>query len=62
MFEGLLGLILLALVIYGLVKTWSSPAALATKVIWSVVLIMLPVVGFIAWLLIGPRGPDPSYA
>jgi O-antigen ligase len=53
--SGLLGLILLICVIYAIVKTAQSRAPTSTKVIWIVVLLLLPVIGFILWLLLGPK-------
>lgn len=57
MFEltGLGGLILLALDIWALVSIFGSPASTGTKVLWSLLVILLPLVGFIAWLIAGPR-------
>ncbi len=52
---GILGFILLICVIYAIVKTVGSRASTGTKVIWIVVLLLLPVVGFILWLFLGPR-------
>ena len=63
MFElsGIGGLILLALDIYALGSIVSSDASTAKKVIWSLAVIIFPLVGFIAWLLFGPRG-SPRHA
>jgi hypothetical protein len=61
MLEGLFGLIVLALAIYAIVKTWGSSASTAAKAVWTIVLIFLPVIGFIAWLLVGPKD-SPTYA
>lgn len=57
MFEltGLGGLLLFALDIWALVSIINSPASTGTKVIWSLVVIFLPLIGFIAWLFAGPR-------
>jgi len=52
---GLLGLILLACVIYAIVKTVESSASTGAKVLWILVLLLLPLLGFILWLLLGPR-------
>lgn len=54
-FSGLLGLILLVCVIYGIVKTVQSPASTGAKVIWILVMLFLPLLGFIAWLIFGPK-------
>jgi len=52
---GLIGLIGLALIIYALVKTIGSNAGTGSKVIWNLILLLFPFVGFIAWLIFGPR-------
>lgn len=54
---GLLGLILLVCVVYAIVKTVQSRASTGTKVIWIVVLLLLPLLGFILWLIFGPKKP-----
>lgn len=53
---GLLGLIVLALDIYAIYKVLTSGASGLAKVIWTVVILLLPVLGFIAWLVAGPKG------
>lgn len=52
---GFLGFILLVLVIYAIVKTLQSGASTGTKVVWVVVLLFLPLLGFILWLFLGPK-------
>ncbi len=52
---GLLGLIILVLDIWALVKVFQSAAETGTKVLWIVLIIVLPVFGFILWLLFGPQ-------
>jgi hypothetical protein len=54
--EFILGLVVLVLDIYAIYQTLTSPASTAAKVIWTIVIILLPVIGFIAWLVAGPRG------
>lgn len=53
---GFLGFVLLICVIYAIVKTLQSRASTGTKVLWVVVLLILPFIGFILWLLLGPKG------
>lgn len=53
---GLLGLLLLVLDVYAIVKTVQSPADTGAKVIWIVLIILFPFLGFLLWLLFGPRG------
>lgn len=52
---GFFGLILLICVIYAIVKTVQSGAGTGAKVIWILVLLLLPFLGFILWLLLGPK-------
>jgi Phospholipase_D-nuclease N-terminal len=52
---GLLGLIILVLDVWALVKVFQSAAQTGTKVLWIVLIIVLPVFGFILWLLFGPK-------
>ncbi|RUO29456.1 PLD nuclease N-terminal domain-containing protein [Aliidiomarina sanyensis] len=53
---GLLGIIHLILIVWALVKIMQSTATTGTKVLWIVLVILLPVIGFIIWLLMGPKG------
>lgn len=53
--SGFFGLILLVCVIYAVVKTIQSRAGTGAKVIWILVLLLLPFLGFILWLIFGPR-------
>ena len=52
---GLLGLVILILDIYAIVKILGSAASTGTKVLWIVVIVLLPVVGLILWALMGPK-------
>jgi hypothetical protein len=54
--EGIFGLIILALDIYAIVKILGSGASTAAKVGWTLLVVVLPVLGFIIWLIAGPRG------
>ncbi|MDQ0313704.1 PLDc N-terminal domain-containing protein [Amorphus orientalis] len=56
-FGGLLGLIILALDIYAIVKIIGSGASTGAKVIWILVILFLPLIGLILWLLFGPSKP-----
>ncbi|MBK1701481.1 PLDc N-terminal domain-containing protein [Thiococcus pfennigii] len=53
---GLFGLILLILNVYAVVKIVQSRADTAAKVLWIVLILLLPVVGLILWALFGPKG------
>lgn len=54
--SGLLGLIILVLDIYAIVKTVQSPAGTGAKVGWIVVILLLPVLGLLLWFFLGPKG------
>ncbi len=51
---GLFGLIVLIADIWAIIKTIESRATTGTKVIWVVVILLLPVLGLILWLIFGP--------
>ena len=53
--SGLLGLILLVLDVFAIVKTIGSGASTGTKVLWVVVILLLPLLGLILWWLLGPK-------
>lgn len=53
---GLFGLLVLIADIYAIYNVLTSGASTTSKVIWTLVILILPVLGFIAWLIAGPRG------
>lgn len=53
-FGGILSLLFLALLIWAIVRTAASRAGTGTKVLWILILILIPLIGLIAWLLFGP--------
>jgi hypothetical protein len=53
---GLLGLVILIADIWAIVKTFDSPSSTGSKVLWIALILVLPVLGFILWLIAGPRG------
>lgn len=52
---GLLGLVILVLDVYAIVKTVGSNAGTGAKVLWIVLILLLPVLGLILWALMGPK-------
>lgn len=54
-YSGLLGVIILVLDIYAIIRVAQSGAGPLSKAIWIVVILLLPVLGLIAWLLFGPK-------
>ncbi len=55
-YAGLGGLIVLALNIWAIISILGSGTTTGTKVLWTLLVLVLPVIGFIIWLLAGPRG------
>ena len=53
---GLFGLIILILNVYAIVKIVQSSASTGAKVGWIVVILLLPVLGLLIWLFLGPKG------
>jgi Phospholipase_D-nuclease N-terminal len=53
--EFIFGLIVLALDIWAIVNVIGSPASTGSKILWTLLIIILPVVGFIIWFFAGPR-------
>ena len=52
---GLVGLILLALNLWAIVSIVGSPETTGAKVLWTLLVLVMPVLGFIIWLVAGPR-------
>ena len=53
---GILGLLVLVADIYAIVKTVQSSASTGAKVLWIVLILVLPILGLIIWFLAGPKG------
>lgn len=53
---GLGGLIILILDVYAIVKIIGSGASTGSKVLWTVIVLLLPILGVILWFLLGPKG------
>jgi len=47
--------------IWAIVNIFQSPAAsTGAKILWTLLILFLPVIGLIIWLLVGPRGSKAS--
>lgn len=53
---GILGLVILILDIWAIVKIFQSSASTGAKVLWTLLIILLPILGLIIWFLLGPKG------
>ena len=54
-FSGIGGLVLLVLDVWAIVSIVNAPVATGRKVIWILVVLILPLLGFLIWLVAGPR-------
>lgn len=52
--SGLMGLLVLVADLYAIIQVLGSNATTGTKLIWVLLILFLPVIGFILWLLMGP--------
>lgn len=53
--SGLLGLIILGLDIWAIVSVVGSAASTGGKVLWILLILLLPILGLLIWLVAGPR-------
>lgn len=52
---GIIGLVILILDIWAIVTIINTGRDFGTKVLWILLILILPVIGLIAWLLMGRR-------
>lgn len=57
---GIFALIILALDIWAILKIVSSGETAGKKVLWIVLIIVLPIIGLIIWALAGPSSGSPG--
>jgi len=55
-FNGLVGLIILALDIWAILHVLKSGTEAGIKILWVLLIALLPVLGLIIWAIAGPRG------
>ena len=58
MMEYIFGLILFVLDIWAIYKIVTSGATTLAKFGWSILIIILPLIGLIIWYFAGPKGPS----
>ena len=54
-YAGIGGVLVLALNIWAIISIFSSSATTGAKVIWTLLVLVLPVIGFVIWFFAGPR-------
>jgi len=52
--KGLFGLLLLVASIFAVIKIWKSDATDGSKILWTLLIVFLPLIGIIAWYFAGP--------
>jgi len=53
--RGIIGLLILIADVWAIVNIAQSGASTGKKVLWIVLVLVLPVLGLILWYLLGPR-------
>lgn len=53
---GVFGLLVLIADLYAIYQVLTSSASTAAKIVWTLAILILPILGFIVWLVAGPRG------
>jgi len=54
--SGLFGLLILIADVWAVINIVQSQASTGSKVIWVVLVLLLPLLGLIIWFFAGPRG------
>jgi hypothetical protein len=54
-YGGILGLLILAGDVWAIINVLQSSASNGKKLIWILVVLLLPLLGLILWFLLGPR-------
>jgi hypothetical protein len=55
-FNGLWGLLVLAGDIWAIINIFQSAVSNEKKLLWILVVLLLPVLGLVLWYFLGPRG------
>ena len=53
--NGLIGLLLLVAAIWSIVNVVGSGVSTGGKVLWILLILLFPLIGFLIWLFAGPR-------
>ncbi|ABP80082.1 Uncharacterised protein [Streptococcus pneumoniae] len=59
-FGGIFGLLILILDIWAIISIVRSDSTSGKKVLWVLLIVILPVLGLIIWGIMGPRGNRPD--
>lgn len=53
-----LSLIILGLDIWALMNVWGSAATVLAKLLWTILILFLPLVGMLIWYFAGPKARE----
>ncbi|SDM47779.1 Phospholipase_D-nuclease N-terminal [Geoalkalibacter ferrihydriticus] len=53
--ETILGIIILIADIWAIIQTIQSSATTGMKVLWVLIILLLPLIGLILWFFLGPK-------
>ena len=59
-YNGLIGLLILAGDIWAILNIFQSSVSNEKKLIWIIVVVLLPVLGLLLWFFLGPRNVKSS--
>jgi succinate dehydrogenase/fumarate reductase cytochrome b subunit len=54
-FEGLFGLLILIADVWAILNVFQSSESTGSKALWTVLVLVLPVLGFVIWYFAGPK-------
>jgi succinate dehydrogenase/fumarate reductase cytochrome b subunit len=54
-YEGIVGILILIADVWAIVSILGSGDSTGRKVLWTVLVLLLPLLGFVIWLFAGPR-------
>jgi succinate dehydrogenase/fumarate reductase cytochrome b subunit len=55
-YNGLWGLLILIGDVWAIINIFQSSASNEKKLLWTIVVLLLPLLGLILWFFLGPRG------
>ena len=58
-YNSILGLLILAADIWAIINIFQSSVSNEKKLIWTIAVVLLPVLGLILWFFLGPRDRKP---
>ena len=58
-YNSILGLLILAADIWAIINIFQSSVSNEKKLLWIIVVVLLPVLGLILWFFLGPRDRKP---